>query len=62
VSVSLFMDGCTGGLQDKMLVNVKPSPHQLMFSLNAWATVQLGVGLNLIIFPFAGECRQVFGA
>jgi len=43
--LSLTMDGITGAIQDKTLATKKTTTHQLMFSVNSWATLQLAVAL-----------------
>jgi len=53
VGVSLTMDGLTGATQDNL--KSKPSTHQLMFSINAWASVQLAVAIIL-----TGEAAHAF--
>ena len=42
---SLGMDGMTGAIQDRMRAESKPSFSQMMYNVNLWSSVILGVAL-----------------
>lgn len=45
VGISLLMNGCTAGVQEKMRSIARPSPLNLMLYLNSWSSVFLVVGV-----------------
>lgn len=65
--LSLFFDGITNGLQDKMNQDKhkKPTSDELMYYMNSWATIYLGIALVIQgeIFPaykFFMEYKEAF--
>lgn len=50
VGISLVMNGCTAGVQEKMRAVARPTSLNLMFYLNAWSSAFLIVGVM-----FSGE-------
>jgi len=42
---SLAMDGWTGGIQDRMRLESKPTFSQMMYNINFWSTIFSGVAL-----------------
>lgn len=45
VGVSLLMNGCTAGVQEKMRAVARPSPLNLMLFLNSWSSLFLIIGV-----------------
>ena len=42
--VSLFLDGITGGVQDKLRAEHRSPTHCMMLWMNVWSVIYLGVG------------------
>lgn len=45
IGLSLFMDGLTGAVQERMKSETKPTAHQMMYFTNYWSCIFLGVAI-----------------
>jgi UDP-galactose transporter B1 len=64
--LSLIMDGLTGGVQERIRAEAKPSGQQMMKASNGWSTLFLGVALIVTgegfkFFEFAHRQPTIIG-
>ena len=58
--MSLFLDGITGGVQDKLRAEHRSPTHCMMLWMNVWSVLYLGVGKLVCQAVYVCVCVCVF--